>query len=85
MLNKLGRKRISIVVAPRKPTAAEIVDSEVTVIPAKTEKIKYYEMRVGKFRGGHGGQLIYGPECVIQDTQLKGPITQETKHPEKEQ
>lgn len=50
MLNKFGRKRITIVVGKRKPTLSEEVDGMVTISVTKTNNPTYYEVRTPKQR-----------------------------------
>lgn len=59
MLNKLGRKRMTITVGKRKPTLADEVDSMVVISVEKTDN-PVYQVRMGKPRPeGVGEPLVW--------------------------
>lgn len=59
MLNKLARKRMTIVVGKRKPTLADEVDAMVTISVTKTDDPQYLEMRMPKPRGQTSTTQVY--------------------------
>jgi hypothetical protein len=59
MLNRLSRKRMTIVVGKRKPTIAEEVDSMVVISVEKTDNPIYTEVRMPKPRTTEGNHFQY--------------------------
>ena len=77
-INRFGRKRLQITVAPRVPAAPV----EAVPEPVLDPKSGYYEITVGKFgRTGTQGFYFYDKETQQMKPLLEGPITTETKHP----
>lgn len=50
MLNKLGRKRITVVVGPRKPRVVEEAEAMISIVHTKTDDTAYLSVRVPKPR-----------------------------------
>lgn len=65
MLNKLGRKRMTITVGKRKPTLADQVDAMVTISVTKTDDPTYTEVIMPKSR----------PEGVVTPLVWNGTIS----------
>lgn len=59
MLNKLGRKRMTITVGKRKPTLADEVDAMVTISVTKTDNPIYTEVVIPKPRPTEGNHAQY--------------------------
>ena len=63
MLNKLGRKRMTITVGKRKPTLSEELDCMVTISVEKTDNPIYTEVHMPKPRPERGQT----PETLVYD------------------
>lgn len=82
MLNKLGRKRLQITVAPRAKTNKEVTESEFGITPTAPQSETYTEVVVGKPRvPGNNRLYLNYPDTRNLEVILKGKVTQECGHP----
>lgn len=82
MLNKLGRKRIKIVVGPRKHPRGEKMESEFGITPTDTQGPTYTEAQISKTRMLNASRLYLSyPDTRNLQVILKSKATQECDQP----
>lgn len=83
MLNKLGRKRMTITVGKRKPTLADQVDATIDIALTNPPTGEYIEVVLGKHRTqGNAGQFQYTRGQTPALIPMDGTPFMEYSHPE---